>query len=259
MKRYSRKEMIEHLYQRIEKHEPIIACGAGTGLYARAEEKEGADIILAGAKSHALIEGLSGEACILPYHDVNEVACELAKHLLPVLKRTPVITGIGAYHPYMDTARLIRHMKSLGYSGVINSPGSSVYGDWLKQSCFRREIELITKARQEDIFTMAVVKTPKDMKDMYEAGTDVIVMQCQETVKDLEESIRYQKLLADSAHELSKNIIVLADVGNLTDTDDIQRLLSETKAAGIVSEEAVGSLAVHRDLSKTLKEIINFH
>lgn len=259
MKRYSRKEMIGHLYQRIEKHEPVIACGAGTGLYARAEERGGADIILAGAKSHALIDGLTGEECMLPYHDVNEVACELARHLLPVLKGTPVITGIGAYHPYMDAARLIRNMKSLGYSGVINSPGSSVYGDRLKQSCFRREIELITKAKQEDIFTMAVVKTPEDMKDMYEAGADAIVIQCQETVKDCGEYISYQKWLADSAYELSERAIVLADVGNLTETDDIQRLLSETKAAGIVSEEAVGSLAVQRDLSKTLKEIMNFH
>ncbi|KMZ53542.1 phosphoenolpyruvate hydrolase family protein [Dorea sp. D27] len=258
MKRYSRKEIIGRLYQRIEKHEPVIACGAGTGLYARAEEKEGVDIILAGAKSQALINGLAEEECILPYHDVNEVARELAKHLLPVIERTPVITGIGAYNPYIDAGRMIRHVKNLGYSGVINSPGSSAYEARLKQSCFRKEIEFITKAKQEDMFTMAVVKTPDDITAMYDAGADVIVIQCQETVKDRGEYIRYQKLLADSVYELSESIIVLADVGYLTETDDLQRLLTETKAAGIVSEEAVGSLAVQRDMSNTLKEIINF-
>ena len=51
MKRYSREEIMDHLQQRIKNREPIIACGAGTGLYARAAERENADFILAGART----------------------------------------------------------------------------------------------------------------------------------------------------------------------------------------------------------------
>ena len=85
----------------------------------------------------------------------------------------------------------------------------------------------------------------------------MIVIQCQETAEDCEEYISYQSRLARSAYELSKELIVLADIGNLTNEKEIQRLLTETKAAGIVSEEAVESLAVQKEMSKVLREIMN--
>ena len=257
MRQFSREEIIERLRKRIEKQEPIVVCGAGTGLFAQTAENEKADLILANAKANALINGLSGEECMLPYQDVNEVCGELARHLLPVLSDTPVVAGIGPYNPYINADRLIRSTKSLGYSGVLNSPSSSGCSPDLKKNCFQSEVELIRKAKEENIFSMAAAKTPEEIEYMYEAGADVIVIRSDGEVEDLDRYIDCQRQLAAIVHQLSGDIILLADIGRITDTEAIQRLLTETKASGIVSEEAVGSLAVQKEMGKTLKEIIN--
>jgi len=255
MKRFSRNEIVDRLNNRIRKYEPIVVCGAGTGLYARAAEREKVDFLIASAKSDALVNGLGAQEAVLPYHDANHTSGALAKHLLPVLKDTPVVAGIAAYNPYIDIRRVLKQMKQQGFSGITNSPGGSIYEGPRKKVCMAQEAEMILAAKEMDIFTMAFVTSEEEIKAMVLA--DVIVTQCREDIRQAKVIIDYQEYLSEQVFAENKNTILLADVGNLTEAEAVQELMFRTKALGIVSEEAVESLLVHEKLTTAFEEILN--
>ena len=66
--------------------------------------------------------GRGSLAGLLAYGNANEIVCEMAREVLPVVKHTPVLAGVNGTDPFMIPDEFLRRLIDLGFSGVQNFP-----------------------------------------------------------------------------------------------------------------------------------------
>ena len=76
----------------IDQRQPIIGGGAGTGISAKCEEAAGIDLIVIYNSGRYRMAGRGSLAGLLAYGNANEIVCEMAREVLPVV-REKVIPG----------------------------------------------------------------------------------------------------------------------------------------------------------------------
>ena len=177
---FSRAEILARLRGKIDRRQPLVLGGAGIGLVAKVIDRVGIDIIMAYNTGPFRMDGHGSLAGYLAYGDANAITLDLAAKILPVVKDTPVIAGIGAADPYRTQEAMIAAVLAAGYSGVTNVPTAGIYdGNFRRQIDgtdlgYPREVELIAACRARDVFTIAYAFTPDEARAMAEAGADMI-------------------------------------------------------------------------------------
>lgn len=126
MKKYMRKEILEHLRAKVVKREPIIIGGAGVGIIAKCAEQAGIDMLMAYNTGPFRMDGHPSCLGYLAYGDCNAITMNLGRIMTNVVKHTPVIAGVGAADPYRDIGRLVGYLLEMGFSGVTNVPTAGV-------------------------------------------------------------------------------------------------------------------------------------
>ena len=106
----------------IARGEPIIGGGAGTGLSAKCEEAGGIDLIVIYNSGRYRMAGRGSLAGILAYGNANDIVVEMAREILPVVHRTPVLAGVNGTDPFCLFDSFLDDLKTLGLSGVQNFP-----------------------------------------------------------------------------------------------------------------------------------------
>lgn len=96
MPQFNRQDMLATFRAMIERNEPIIGGGAGTGLSAKWEEAGGIDLIVIYNSGRYRMAGHGSLAGLLAYGNANEIVVDMAKEVLPVAKNTPVLAGVNA-------------------------------------------------------------------------------------------------------------------------------------------------------------------
>src|SRR5262245_27896927 len=103
MPRFARHDILAKLRGKIARGEPIIGGGAGTGLSAKCEEAGGIDLIVIYNSGRYRMAGRGSLAGLLAYGNANEIVCDMAREVLPVVQRTPVLAGVNGTDPFMIT------------------------------------------------------------------------------------------------------------------------------------------------------------
>lgn len=57
-------------------------------------------------------------AGLMPYSNANDVVVDMAKEVIPVVKKTPVIAGVCGTDPFKDIPRFLKQLKDLGFAGM---------------------------------------------------------------------------------------------------------------------------------------------
>ena len=99
MPRIQRAEVLARLRAKIDADQPIIGGGAGTGLSARCEEAGGVDLIVIYNSGRYRMAGRGSLAGLLAYGNANEIVVEMAREVLPVVRKTPVLAGVNGTDP----------------------------------------------------------------------------------------------------------------------------------------------------------------
>ena len=178
--RYSRNEVLKLINEQIDLKKPIFMFGAGTGLTAKCAEIGGSDLIGIYSTAFWRMQGVSSLMAWLPYSNANDELVNSAKYILPVVKKTPCIAGIGAHDPTRDMATFIDLVMDMGFSGISNEPFTGIYGKvfsgMLEEAGigFSKEVELIKLANKKDIFTVAWAFNEDEASRMSKAGADII-------------------------------------------------------------------------------------
>ena len=102
MPQFKRTDLLEKFNAMIERGEPIIGGGAGTGLSAKWEEAGGIDLIVIYNSGRYRMAGHGSLAGLMAYGNANEIVVDMAKEVLPVTKSTPVLAGVNGTDPFMD-------------------------------------------------------------------------------------------------------------------------------------------------------------
>src|SRR3954467_6209758 len=105
MPRIARQSLLERFRGMVERGEPIVGGGAGTGLSAKCEEAGGIDLIVIYNSGRYRRAGRGALAGLMAYGNANDIVVEMASEVLPVVRRTPVLAGVNGTDPFMLTDR----------------------------------------------------------------------------------------------------------------------------------------------------------
>src|SRR5436190_4280315 len=234
---YTRQEVRDRLQAALDRGEPIIAAGAGTGISAKFIEKGGADLIVIYNSGRFRMSGHGSTCGVMAYDDANQVAMDIGEYeVLPVVEEIPVICGVHATDPRRRMWHWLGKVKDMGFSGVNNFPTHTIVDGHFRQVLeetgmgVQKEIDMIGLARRMDLFTIVYVATAEEAKAMADVGADAIIAHVGTTVGGsigvksavvtLDEAVRRTRLIIDAARTVRKNILFLSHGGPIATPED---------------------------------------
>src|SRR6266581_4364046 len=96
----------------------LVGAGAGTGLSAKCAEEGGADLIIIYNSGRFRMAGRGSLAGLMPYGDANQIVMDMAREVLPIVERTPVLAGVCGTDPFRIMKLFLRDVIHAGFSGV---------------------------------------------------------------------------------------------------------------------------------------------
>src|SRR6266849_213044 len=119
---FTREQCLQRLRAQVAAGQPIIGGGAGTGISAKCAEAGGIDLIIIYNSGRFRMAGRGSLAGMMPYGDANQIVMEMAREVLPVIERTPVLAGVCGTDPFRIMKRFLLDVRDAGFSGVQNFP-----------------------------------------------------------------------------------------------------------------------------------------
>jgi predicted TIM-barrel enzyme len=267
-----RAEILTRLREKLRARRPLFLGGAGIGLVAKILDRAGADVIMAYNTGPFRMDGHGSLAGYLAYGDANAITLALARQILPVVGRTPVVGGIGAADPYRDVEQLIGTYLDLGFSGITNVPTAGIYDGTFRRHIdhtglgYPAEIALIRACRRRDVFTIAYAFTPEEARAMAEAGADVIgahvgltsggLIGAGQTL-DLDAACRRTAELCAAARAARADAIVVAHGGPFEDPASVQYCLDRVDVDGFLAASSIERLPIERALTQAAREFLD--
>ena len=243
----TREEALARLRAQVEQGRPIIGAGAGTGLSAKCAEAGGGDLIIIYNSGRYRMAGRGSLAGLLPYGDANAIVVDMAREVLPIVKRTPVLAGVCGTDPFRLMPVFLEELKRIGFSGVQNFPTVGLFDGTFRANLeetgmgFGLEVEMIREARKLDLITCPYVFTVDEARAMAEAGADVLVPHMGLTTKGtigaqsartLDGSVELIQAMHDAAREINPDLLVLCHGGPIAEPEDAAYVLERT--SGVV-------------------------
>jgi predicted TIM-barrel enzyme len=168
MSRIPRQALLQRFRTKIASGQPLIGGGAGTGLSAKCEEAGGIDLIVIYNSGRYRMAGRGSLAGLLAYGNANQIVCEMAHEVLPVVKNTPVLAGVNGTDPFMIADEFLQRLITLGFSGVQNFPTVGLIDGNFRANLeetgmgYGLEVEMIERARRLDLLTTPYVFSEAD-------------------------------------------------------------------------------------------------
>jgi predicted TIM-barrel enzyme len=242
MARIPRQTLLDRFRAKIAAGRPLIGGGAGTGLSAKCEEAGGIDLIVIYNSGRYRMAGRGSLAGLMAYGNANQIVCEMASEVLPVVKHTPVLAGVNGTDPFMITDQLLRQLIDLGFSGVQNFPTVGLIDGTFRANLeetgmsYALEVDMIRAARAMDLLTTPYVFSEQNARDMAAAGADIVVCHLglttggaigAETAMKLSDCVGPINAWAAAARAVNPQVIVLCHGGPIATPDDAQYILRQ--------------------------------
>lgn len=273
---YTRSEVLDRLRATLDRGEPIIAAGAGTGISAKFIEQGGADLIIIYNSGRFRMAGHGSTAGLMSYGDANAIAMEIGEfEVLPVVDEIPVICGVHATDPRRRMWHWLLQVKDMGFSGVNNFPTHCIVDGRFRQileetgMSVKKEFEMVAIARKMDLFSIVYVSSEEEAQAMAEAGADCIIAHVGTTIGGsigvtgasvgLPEAAAWTQRLIEAGRRSGRNdIIYLSHGGPILTPDDAAYINEHTDAVGFVGASSLERMAVEnslRELTERFKKI----
>ena len=272
---YTRQEVRDRLQAALDRGEPLIAAGAGTGISAKFIERGGADLIIVYNSGRYRMAGHGSTAGLMSYGDANAVAMEIGEYeVLPVVDEVPVICGVHATDPRRRMWHWLLKVKEMGFSGVNNFPTHAIVDGNFRQileetgMSVQKEFEMIALARKMDLFTIVYVATPDEARAMAEAGADAIIAHVGTTVGGsigvtdaactMDEAVRKTQAVIDAARAVRDDVFYLCHGGPIAAPADAAEVIRRTDCVGFVGASSLERMAVEQplvDITRSFKAI----
>lgn len=239
----ARETILSRLRALVDRGVPIVGGGAGTGLSAKCEEAGGIDLIVIYNSGRYRMAGRGSAAGLLAYGNANEIVCEMAAEVLPVVKHTPVLAGVNGTDPFILMPRFLAQLKEMGFSGVQNFPTVGLFDGSIRASFeetgmgFGLEVDMIAAAHRLDLLTTPYVFNPDEAREMARAGADVVVAHMGVTTggaigarsgKSLDACVGEIDAIASAARGVREDVIILCHGGPISAPADAQYVLGRT-------------------------------
>jgi len=191
----------------------------------------------------------------MPYGDANAIVMDMAREVLPVVPRTPVLAGVWGTDPFRVMKLFLRDVDAAGFSGVQNFPTVGLFDGTIRTGLeetgmgYGLEVDMIRMAHEMNLLTTPYAFNPDEAAAMAAAGADILIPHMGLTTKGtigaqtaltLEESARRVQAMHDAAKRVSPEILVLCHGGPIAEPADAQYILDHTE--GIVGFYGASSM-----------------
>ncbi|HWL74784.1 MAG TPA: phosphoenolpyruvate hydrolase family protein, partial [Burkholderiaceae bacterium] len=229
---FKRSEILQRLRDKVAQGRPIIGGGAGTGISAKMSEAGGIDLLVIYNSGRFRMGGRGSLAGMMPYGDANAIVMDMAREVLPVVSRTPVLAGVCGTDPFRVMKLFLQEVDRAGFSGVQNFPTVGLIDGSFRANLeetgmgFGLEVDMIRLAHDMDLLTTPYAFNPDEAAAMAKAGADVLIPHMGLTTKGtigadtaltLEESAKQVQAMHDAAKRVNKDILVLCHGGPIAE------------------------------------------
>jgi len=244
MPRFSRQELRSKFLQMVGARQPIIGGGAGTGLSAKCEEAGGIDLIVIYNSGRYRMAGRGSLSGMLAYGNANDVVMEMAKEVLRVVQKTPVLAGINGTDPFCLFDGFLNTVIAAGFSGVQNFPTVGLIDGLFRENLeetgitYALEVEMIRLAHEKDLLTTPYVFDAHQAEAMAQVGADIIVAHMgltaggtigAEKTLTLDQCVERIDTIAEAALDVRSDMIVLCHGGPISLPADAAWVLGKAR------------------------------
>jgi len=267
---FSRSEILSRLRAKVAAGKPIVGGGAGTGISAKMSEAGGIDLLVIYNSGRFRMGGRGSLSGMMPYGDANAIVMEMAREVLPVVKKTPVLAGVCGTDPFRVMKLFLRDVDATGFSGVQNFPTVGLIDGKFRQNLeetemgYGLEVDMIATAHAMGLLTTPYCFNPDEAAAMAKAGADILIPHMGLTTKGsigastaltLEESARQVQAMHDAAKRVNKEILVLCHGGPIAEPADAQYILDHTTGiVGFYGASSMERLPVEPAIRERVKE-----
>ena len=270
MPRINRTQLLDRFRKKLSEGRPIIGGGAGTGLSAKCEEAGGIDLIVIYNSGRYRMAGRGSLAGLMAYGNANEIVCEMALEVLPVVKHTPVLAGVNGTDPFMIPDQFLKRLIDLGFSGVQNFPTVGLIDGNFRANLeetgmsYGLEVEMIARAHALDLLTTPYVFSEADAREMAKAGADMVVCHLglttggaigAETSMKLADCVAPINAWAAAAQAVNPRVIVLCHGGPIATPADAAYILKHCPHCdGFYGASSMERLPTEAALTETTRQ-----
>jgi predicted TIM-barrel enzyme len=267
---FGRNDILARLRQKVAAGQPIIGGGAGTGISAKCAEAGGIDLIVIYNSGRYRMGGRGSLAGLLAYGDANQIVMDMAREVIPVVERTPVIAGVNGTDPFRKMSLFLREVDAAGFSGVQNFPTVGLIDGAFRQNLeetgmgFGLEVDMIRTAHELGMLTTPYCFNDDEAAAMAQAGADVLIPHMGLTTKGtigahtaltLEQSAARVQAMHDAAKKVNKDILVLCHGGPIAEPSDAQYILDHTEGVvGFYGASSIERLPVEPAITGRVRE-----
>ena len=251
----TRDQILNRLRAKVAAGQPIVGGGAGTGLSAKLSEAGGIDLLVIYNSGRFRMAGRGSLAGMLPYGDANAIVMEMAREVLPVARKTPVLAGVCGTDPFRLMPVFLKQVQAEGFAGVQNFPTVGLFDGVMRVNLeetgmgFGLEVDMIRLAAEMGLLTTPYCFNPDEAAAMAGAGCDILIphlglttkgMIGAQTAVDLPEGARRVQAMRDAAVLIKPDLLVLCHGGPIAEPADAQYILDHTE--GIVGFYGASSM-----------------
>src|SRR5271170_5410902 len=160
---FTRDQCLQRLRSQVAAGKPIVGGGAGTGISAKCAEAGGIDLIIIYNSGRFRMAGRGSLSGMMPYGDANQIVVDMAREVLPVVKKTPVLAGVCGTDPFRIMKLFLREIQAMGFSGVQNFPTVGLIDGTMRQGLeetdmgYGLEVDMIREANRLEMLTCPYV------------------------------------------------------------------------------------------------------
>ena len=266
----SRVSILERFRRKIADGQPIIGGGAGTGISAKCEESGGIDLIVIYNSGRYRMAGRGSLSGLMPYGNANQIVKEMAYEVITAVRHTPVLAGVCGTDPFMMRDHFLRELQDLGFAGIQNFPTVGLIDGTFRANLeetemgFSLEVDCIAAAHELDMLTTPYAFDAEQSRLLTQAGADIIVAHMglttsgtigAETAVTLEDSVKRIAEIADAAHNVRDNVLVLCHGGPIAMPEDAKFVLERlTSVDGFYGASSMERLPTEVALTAQVKE-----
>jgi predicted TIM-barrel enzyme len=252
---FRRTEILAQLRAKVAAGRPIVGGGAGTGLSAKMSEAGGIDLLVIYNSGRFRMAGRGSLSGMMPYGDANAIVMDMAREVLPVVRRTPVLAGVCGTDPFRVMKLFLRDVDAAGFSGIQNFPTVGLFDGRFRQNLeetgmgYGLEVDLVRTAHEMGLLTTPYCFNPDEATAMAQAGADILIPHMGLTTKGtigastaatLDDSVRQVQAMHDAAKRVNPQVLVLCHGGPIAEPADAQYILDHTE--GIVGFYGASSM-----------------
>jgi predicted TIM-barrel enzyme len=270
MSLFARADILQCLHAQVKAGKPIVGGGAGTGISAKCAEAGGIDLLIIYNSGRFRMAGRGSMSGMMPYGDANQIVMDMAREVLPVVKKTPVLAGVCGTDPFRIMKLFLRDVIHAGFSGVQNFPTVGLIDGLFRQNLeetdmgYGHEVDMIRTAHEMGLLTTPYAFNPDEAIAMAKAGADILIPHMGLTTKGsigaqtamtLDDAVKSVQAMCDAAKAVNKDILVLCHGGPISQPEDAQYVLDHTEGVvGFYGASSVERLPTEVAITNCVKK-----